>query len=237
MSGRARLAAADPVARRLTAAIKGGDVEDLQVLLADDPSLARCVVEDSDGGGRSTLHLLADAPGSRPRSAQSLVVLVAAGADLNAAVEAMWHCETALHWAASNDDVVLIDALLDAGADIEAAGSSIGGGSPIQSALGYGMLKAVVRLYERGARLTLSHYVVMGMTEQARQAASTADPDELDAALWNACSRGDTVIARMLLRLGARLDWTAPWSGQTPLDAARAKQQAHLVALMTRPGN
>jgi uncharacterized protein len=42
-----------------------------------------------------------------------------------------------LHWAASNDDVELIDALLDAGADIEHPGSSISGGPPAESALGY----------------------------------------------------------------------------------------------------
>ncbi len=235
MSAPNRRPASDPVARRLTAAIKGGDVEDLRAMLAEDPALARCVVEDSDGGGRSTLHLLADAPGSRPRSAQTLGVLVAAGADLNAPAEAMWHTETALHWAASNDDVVLIDALLDAGADIEAPGSSIGGGSPIQSALGYGMLKAVARLYQRGAEVRLAHYVVLGLTEPARSAASAADVDELGGALWNACSHGDTVIARMLIELGARLDWPAPWNGQTPLDAARARQQSHLLELLSDP--
>jgi len=64
--------------------------------------------------------------------------LAAAGADLDAPPVGMWHREAPLHWAASNDDVELIDALLDAGADIEHAGSSINGGSPLSSAVGYG---------------------------------------------------------------------------------------------------
>ena len=37
--------------------------------------------------------------------------------------------ETPLHWAASCDDVAVLDALLDAGADIHAPGAVIGGGS------------------------------------------------------------------------------------------------------------
>jgi uncharacterized protein len=232
MTGAPRLPASHPVARRLIAAIKGGDLEDLQTLLAEDATLARGVVEDPDGGGRSTLHLLADAPGRRPRAPETLTLLVAAGADLNAAAEGMWHRETPLHWAASNDDVVLIDALLDAGAEIEAPGSSIGGGPPIQSAVGYGMDRAVARLHERGAQVALTHYVILGRVAETRRAARTASQDELDGALWNASARGDTVIARILIDHGARLDWSAPWNGQTSLDVARAEQQHHLLELL-----
>jgi ankyrin repeat protein len=71
---------------------------------------------------RSTLaplHLFADAPGHRPNPAGVVSALATAGANLDAHAIGMWHHETALHWAASDDDVELIDALLDAGADIE----------------------------------------------------------------------------------------------------------------------
>ena len=236
MNDGARLPGTHPLGRRLIAAIKGGDVEDLQAMLADDPALARCLVEDADGGWPlrpctcSPTH-----PEVDPAHPETLTALVAAGADPDAAAEAMWHRETPLHWAASNDDIVLIDALLDAGADIEAPGSSIGGGPPIQSAVGYGMYRAVARLYERGAQVTLVHYVVLGLVDHAREAAASADQDQLDSALWNACSRGDTVIARMLIGLGAHLYWSAPWNGQTPLDAARAEQQTHLLELLSAP--
>jgi ankyrin repeat protein len=47
----------------------------------------------------------------------------------------MLHHETPLHWAASNDDLALIDALLDAGADLERGGSSIDGGPALSSAV------------------------------------------------------------------------------------------------------
>lgn len=55
MSDVARLHATDSVARRLMTAVKGGDLEDLGSMLAGDPALARCVVEDPDGGGGSTM--------------------------------------------------------------------------------------------------------------------------------------------------------------------------------------
>ena len=61
-----------------------------------------------------------------------------AGADLDAPAVKTWHRETPLHWAASNDDVALIDALFDVGANIEREGSSIDGGAPLSSAVGYG---------------------------------------------------------------------------------------------------
>jgi ankyrin repeat protein len=105
---------------------------------ADDPRLARCVVENPKGGGRTPLHLFADWPGHIANAPAIVQTLAASGADLDAPAVGMRHRETPLHWAASNDNVVLIDALLDAGADIEHEGSSIDGGSPLSSAVGNG---------------------------------------------------------------------------------------------------
>ncbi|WP_202814730.1 ankyrin repeat domain-containing protein [Bradyrhizobium tropiciagri] len=111
-----RLRNHDPLAVELTAAVKAGEAERLRAMLAAHPELARCVVVDAKGGGRSPLHLLADWPGHNPNAAAIVQILAAAGADLDAPAAAMWHRETPLHWAASSDDVALIDALLDAGA-------------------------------------------------------------------------------------------------------------------------
>jgi ankyrin repeat protein len=211
-------------AGELILAVKGGDTAALAALVAAEPGLARCVVVEPDGYGRTPLHQLADAPGGRPRAAGTVAVLAGAGADLNAPAAGMWHAETPLHWAASNDDVPLIDALLDAGADIEAPGSSIDGGPPIQSALGYGQWNAVRRLRERGATVTAAHLVALGELDDLRPT-----PDELHVCLWNACRRGDVVAARLLVESGADVRWPAPWSGETPADIARSAGQEHLL--------
>lgn len=232
MTGQMSLPSDDPVARELTAAIKGGDAERLAAMLAADPSLATCLVTEPEGAARTPLHLLADAPGGRPRAAETVRVLAAAGADLNAPAAGMWHVETPLHWAASNDDVELIDALLDAGADIEHPGSSIGDGPPIQSALGYGQWRAVRRLYERGATVTaLPFFVALGMTDRVAELIGNPGfpAEDLSLGLWSACRRGDLVIARLLIERGADVAWRAPWSGETPADIARKAHQEHLL--------
>jgi hypothetical protein len=107
-------------------AINRGDVERVREFLAQDRTLATSLINS-----RWPLHLFADAPGHRPNAVAMVAALVEAGAELDAQAVDMWHEETALHWAASNDDVELIDALLDAGADIEHPGSSIGGAAQV----------------------------------------------------------------------------------------------------------
>jgi uncharacterized protein len=159
--------------------------------------------------------------------------LVAAGADVNAHARGTWHHETPLHWAASNDDVALIDALLDVGADIEHPGSSIGGGPPIQSALGYAQWAAVRRLWQRGARTGLTHLAVLGLTDLVTslvEANPPPDRDDMSLAFWNACRAGQLTVAKYLLAHGAEADWRAPWDGTTPLDAAAAAHQHEIVA-------
>src|SRR5215472_7305154 len=141
----------DPIAVELKAALDQADVERLRQLLAADSGLARCIVENAKGGGRTPLHLFADWPGHKPNATAIVRTFVEAGVDLDAPAVGTWHSETPLHWAASNDDVTLIDALLDAGVDIERPGSSIDGGSPLSCAVGYGQW-AAARLVERGAR-------------------------------------------------------------------------------------
>jgi hypothetical protein len=147
----------EPLAIEFAAALKQGEPERLQRLLDDEPSLACCVVVDEKGGGRTPLHLFADWPGHCPNATAIVAILAAAGGDLNAPAIAMWHRETPLYWAASNDDVALTDALLDAGADIEHEGSSIDGGPPLSSAVGYGRWAAARKLVARGAKTQLWH--------------------------------------------------------------------------------
>jgi uncharacterized protein len=226
-------AAPDPRVFEFTTALQTGEVARLRALLAAEPGLATSLINS-----RTPLHLFADAPGHRPNPAQVVAVLAEAGADLDAHAAGMWHHETPLHWAASNDDVELIDALLDAGADIEHPGSSIGGGPPAESALGYTQWKALRRLYERGAAMNLSRAAALGLLPLVTELVTATPPDseELAVAFWNACRAGQLEAARYLAGRGADIDWRAPWSGQTPLDAARDSRQRAVVAWLTESG-
>jgi uncharacterized protein len=227
-------AAPDRSVVEFTAALKRGDVGRLRALLASDQGLATSLINAC-----TPLHLFADAPGHRPNPAGVVSALAEAGADLNAHAIGTWHHETPLHWAASNDDVELIDALLDAGADIEHPGSSISGGPPADSALGYTQWRALRRLHERGAAMNLSRAAALGLVPMVTElAAATPPPDgeELATAFWNACRAGQLETARYLAGRGADINWRAPWSGQTPLDAAREKHERTVVAWLTESG-
>lgn len=229
----------EPLAAELTAALKQGDVERLSRLLAAEPGLARSVVVDAKGGGRTVLHLFADWPGHCPNAAPIVRALAAAGADLDAPAVGMWHREAPLHWAASNDDVALIDALLDAGADREQEGSSIDGGPPLSSAVGYGQWAAARRLVERGARTQLWHEAALGMMPAIAQRVEAEPPlrgEDLSGPFWNACHGGQLAAAQYLLTHGAELNWPAPWSGQTPLDIAEQCGWQEVVAWLVERG-
>ena len=229
----------EPQAIKLTAAIKQGEVERLRRLLAADPGLARCVVEDAKCGGRTPLHLFADWPGHNPNPAAIVRILAAAGADLDAPAVAMWHHETPLHWAASNDDVALIDALLDAGADIEHEGSSIDGGTPLSCAVGYGQWAAARRLVERGAKTLLWHEAALGLMAAIKRRVEgrpSPQPESLSGPFWSACHGGQLAAAQYLLAHGADLDWPAPWSDETPLDIAEKAGRSEVVAWLLEQG-
>jgi len=229
----------DALAVELTAALKQGDVDRLRRLIAADSTLAHCVVRAPNGGGRTPLHLFSDWPGHNPNAKEIVNLLVAAGADVNAPGVGMRHRETALHWAASNDDVTLIDTLLDVGADIERDGSSIDGGPPLSCAVGYGQWAAARGLVERGARTLLWHEAALGLIPAITRRIE-ADPALCGAPLsgpfWNACHGGQLAAAQYLLAHGADLNWAAPWSGQTPLDIAEQAGWSDVVAWLAQQG-
>lgn len=122
----------------------------LRAALAADPGLARARPD----GARTLLHMLADWPGHRSGAPEMAALLVEAGADVNAVFGGPQHDETPLHWAASADDVALLDALLDLGADMEVRGGTIAGGTALDDAVGYEQWAAAARLLERGARVS-----------------------------------------------------------------------------------
>src|SRR5215213_2901587 len=125
----------DHLAVAAVTAIHRGDVAGLRTLLTEHPALATVRIGDDEPGGmsRTLLHVVTDWPGHFPRGAEVVAALVEAGADVNARFRGP-HAETPLHWAASSNDVTVLDALLDHGADIDAPGAVIAGGSPLQDA-------------------------------------------------------------------------------------------------------
>src|ERR1700681_593239 len=132
-----RLRNDDPLARSLTAAIRTGDLTALERLISEHPDLAAARI-DKDGKARTPLHVATDWPGRFPNGPALIAALIAAGADPNGRCEGMSHTETPLHWVASSDDVEAFEVLVKAGADIEALGGSIGGGTALDNAVGYG---------------------------------------------------------------------------------------------------
>jgi hypothetical protein len=111
--------AEDPRAVELVLAVHGGDTDAIRRLLAEDPQLARAGLVDRKGGLRTLLHLVADWPGYFPNGPQIVHLLIEAGADPS--FRHPTRCdETALHWAASSDDVDVAAALIDC-ADINAS--------------------------------------------------------------------------------------------------------------------
>jgi uncharacterized protein len=111
----------EPLAVAAVEAIHTGDADGLRRLLGENPELATAALGTAgdDGMTRTLLHVATDWPGHFPNVAATVGVLVEAGADVNGRFSGP-HTETPLHWAASSDDVEALDALLDAGAGIEA---------------------------------------------------------------------------------------------------------------------
>ena len=231
------LPAHSALAIRLQRALERGDASALDRLIEEHPGISSVLLVDDNGDVGRPLHLYANAPGHRPHPAEIVGALVRDGADIDAPAIGAWHQETALHWAASNDDVELIDALLDAGADIERPGSSINGGPPLQSATGYGQMQAVRRLVERGAVYFAWHAAALGMmTELAELLADAPAPDDLGGALWQAARNGQIAAARLLVAHGADVNWRAPWSDETPLDVARTAGHDEVAAWLLDHG-
>ena len=133
------------------------------------------------------------------------------------------HAETPLHWAASCDDVDAIDALLDAGAQVDAPGGSVGDGSgtPLFDATVFGQWAAARRLLDRGAATGAWEEAALGLADRLSvRLAEPAEPGEVTAWFWAACHGGQPATARLLLDAGADRDWESDWDGLTPLDAA-----------------
>jgi ankyrin repeat protein len=207
-------------------AISSGDTRSSKRLLSQNSNLANTRVDDK----RTLLHVATDWPGHFPNNMETIAALVASGADVNAAFAGR-HSETPLHWAASSNDVGVIDVLLDHGANIEARGSVIGGGTPMSDAVAFGQWQAARRLVERGARTTLWQAAALGLMDRVDEyfkAVSPPTTDEITNAFWCACHGAQRSAAEYLLDRGADLNWVG-YDKLSPLDAANRSGAAALV--------
>jgi uncharacterized protein len=214
----------DPVAVALVTAIRSGDMASLEQLLAAQPELATVRIEGRGGGWRTPLHVAADWPGYFPNGPAVVALLIAAGADPNAAPTGPGFAETPLHWAASSDDVDVAVALIDGGADLEAPGASIAGGTPLDDAVGYGCWRVARLLVSRGAKVEkLWHAAALGLMSRVEEhfaAATPPTPDEVNQAFWQACNGGQRRVAEYLHAHGADLNYIPDYAKQPPLDVA-----------------
>ncbi|RCR67046.1 MULTISPECIES: ankyrin repeat domain-containing protein [Larkinella] len=223
----------EPLAIAVVKAIQTGNLQELSRLLVEHPGLSQAWLGDDDSCGmsRTLLHVATDWPGHFPNVARTIAMLIEAGADVNAQFIGP-HIETPLHWAASSDDIEAIDALIDAGANIEAPGAVIGGGTPLADARAFAQWKAAHRLVERGAQTTLADAATLGLMDRVESyfnGDSKPEAEAVNHAFWGACHGGQKSTAAYLLGQGANLNWIPEWENLTPLDAAQRQGANSLV--------
>lgn len=219
----------DPLAGEVLAAIKGGDLDSIHRILSTNPGLSNGRIKDKGGGSRALLHLVTDWPGFFPNGPAVVKLLIAAGCDPNGRTEGREQQpqpdgETPLHWAARSDDVEVAEALIVGGADLEARGGSIAGGTALENAIGYGCWRVARLLLNHGARVEkLWHAAALGITstvEKFFRQDQKPSSEEINSAFWQACSGGYLRTAEYLLARGADLNWVPNYAKGTPLDIA-----------------
>jgi uncharacterized protein len=218
-AGDRSMPAEDPIAIELRLAVSGGEVGTVKRLLHDHPDLASTRLVGKDGGSGTALHLVADWPGYFPNGPEIVRVLIDAGADPNAPTTG-GRPETPLHYAASNDDVDVAEALIDRGADLDTPDGSIG--TPLDNAVGYACWNVARLLVARGAEVERAwQAAALGMLSRLDELlGQDPAPGNVPQAFWHACAGGQRRAADQLLSRGADLTWGPDYAQGTPLDAA-----------------
>ncbi|MBU6398675.1 MAG: ankyrin repeat domain-containing protein [Verrucomicrobia bacterium] len=221
------LRADDPLAGQVVRAIKAGDVEALPGLLAAHAGLAAARIQGARGS-QTVLHVVTDWPGFFPNGPAVAKLLLAAGADPNVRTEGAKGeaGETPLQYAASNDDVEVAEALVVGGAEIEARGGSIAGGTALENAIGYGCWRVARLLLQHGAKVEkLWQAAALGMTarvEKFLQEAPAPSSEEVNHAFWHACRGGYRRTAEFLFARDVDLNWIPDYAKENPLAIARS---------------
>jgi uncharacterized protein len=222
------LSANDPRVVSLVTLIQSGDTSGLMALLRDHLSLVTNRFGDEEMS-RTVLHIATDWPGHFPRVADTIAILVDAGALVNARFAGS-HRETPLHWAASSNDVEAITALLKAGADIEADGAVLTDGTPLSDAVVFAQWNAAHLLVENGATMTIWQAAALGevLEMQRHLESSSITEQDITNACWHACRAGQLKAVQALTGRGADIDWLG-YDQMTSREAASASDNADLV--------
>ncbi len=122
---------------------------------------------------------------------------------------------TALHWAVYNDDVRLVERLIAAGADVNAANDYRA--TPLSEAAVVGNVEVLRRL----------------LAKRADVEAANADNQ---TALMVLARTSNVQAAKLLLKHGAKVDNREQWRGQTALMWAAAEAQPEMVKLLVAHG-
>jgi ankyrin repeat protein len=216
----------DQAGIELRLAIREGAVDTIHQLLSANPQLATARLAGRRGGTSTSLHFVADWPGYYPNGPVIVDLLVDAGADPNALTTAGDSptpgpgSETPLHYAASNDDLDVAEALVDRGADLNTPDGSIG--TPLENAVGYGCWHVARLLVARGANVDTAWVAAaMGLRDRLDQLLGTdPEPDVVSQAFWHACAAAQRRTAEHLLGRGADLAWEPDYASGNALDAA-----------------
>lgn len=232
----ATLPADDQRAVAMTAAIQSGDTAALRSLLAAHPDLANMPIANKTGVARTPVLIATDWPGHFPEVATTISILASAGADVNVRLPPHPkdpNCmETPLHQAASSNDVAAIDALLDAGADINATGAIFTAGGPLSDAVIFANWDAASRLVGRGAHVEWWQAAALGLLDTMRKRWDASPPptrDEITRSLWHACRGAQRTTAEFLLDQGGDPHWVG-WDGLTPVAAAQKSGNLGFIA-------
>jgi uncharacterized protein len=230
--GASMIPADDARVRALQTMIASGDTDGLSMLLAEHPMLSTERFGDHTSS-RASLHVATDWPGHFPNVTESISVLVRAGADVGARFAGP-HTETPLHWAASSNDVAALDALLDAGANIESDGAVLTGGTALADAVVFAQWDAARRLVARGAIMTIWQAAALGeITTLERLLNEPApSPTDITNACWHACRAGQIGATQLLAARGADLNWMG-YDNLTVIAAGLASGNTALVKWLT----
>lgn len=215
----------EELAQAVVRAVKEGDLEALQRMVAAHPGLAAARIKDNRGS-KVLLHVVTDWPGYFPNGPAVVKLLVAAGADPNVRTEGAKEeeGETPLQWAASSDDVEVAEELVLGGADLEARGGSIAGGTALENAIGYGCWRVARLLLNHGAKIEkLWHAAALGMTPTVKeffQEGARPSKEEVNHAFWQGCRGGYRRTVEYLFAQGADLKWTPDYAKETALEIA-----------------